>query len=95
MYTGSTGPGWKDVLKKVANPMKTKYKIITRNSLFSLGMILLTGFCVLAPTSGFMAHDCMNSSNSVEVYPLPVPEGCHVTGGEHKVEHFVQAELCV
>jgi hypothetical protein len=68
MYAGSAGPGWRGVLKKVAAPIKAKYKIVTRSSILSLGMLLLTCFCVLAPTSGFVAYDCMNSSNTVEAY---------------------------
>jgi hypothetical protein len=89
MYAGSAG----GALKNVAAPIKTKYKVITRGSLFSLGMILLTGFCILSPTSGFVAYDCMNSSNTVEAYSLLAPEECHITGGEHKVEHLIQAEI--
>jgi hypothetical protein len=66
MYAGPAG----GVLKKVAALIKTKYKVVTRSSLFSLGMVMLTGFGILAPTSGFVAYDCMNSSNTVEAYSL-------------------------
>jgi hypothetical protein len=81
------------VVKKVAAAIKTNYKIMTHSSLFSLGMIMITVFSILAPTSGFVAYDCMNSSNTEEAYSLLAPEECHVTGGEHKVERLVQAEV--
>jgi hypothetical protein len=89
MYAGSAG----GVVKKVAVPIKTKYKIMTNSSLFSLGMLMITGFSILAPTSCFVAYDCMNASNTVEAYSMLAPEECHVTGGEHKVERLVQAEV--
>jgi hypothetical protein len=53
----------------------------------------MTGFNVLTPATGFVAYDCMNASNTVEAYSLLAPEECHVTGGEHKVERIVQAEV--
>jgi hypothetical protein len=87
MYAGSA----KSVVKKVAPPINAKCKIMTNSSIFSLGMLMITGFNILAPASGFVAYDCMNASNTVEAYSLLAPEECHVTGGEHKVERLVQA----
>jgi hypothetical protein len=80
------------VSKKVAPPASIKSKLPYKKSLLPLSMLLMTGFNVLAPASGFVAYDCMNASNTVEAYSLLTPEECHVTGGEHKVEGIVQAE---
>jgi hypothetical protein len=83
MYAGSTGPGWSGAMRKT----------VAHGSLLSFGMLLLTGLCVLTPASGFVAFDCMNASNVVEASSLLAPEECHLTGGEHKVERIVQAEV--
>jgi hypothetical protein len=64
MYAGSTGPGW-------GGP---KGRAVARNSLLSLGLVLLSGLCVLSPAGGFVAYDCTNASNIVEAYSLLEPE---------------------
>jgi hypothetical protein len=89
MYAGSV----KSVPKNVAPPVSMKSKMLAKSSLLSLSMLLMTGFNVLAPASGFVAYDCMNASNTVEAYSLLAPEECHMTGGEHKVKRIVQAEV--
>jgi hypothetical protein len=89
MYAGSV----RDVPGKIASPGSMKSKAFNKKSLLSFSLLLMTGFNVLAPTSGFVAYDCMNASNTVEAYSLLAPEECHVTGGEHKVERIVQAEV--
>jgi hypothetical protein len=89
MYAGSV----RDVPGKIAPPGSMKSKTFNKKSLLSFSLLLMTGFNVLAPTSGFVAYDCMNASNTVEAYSLLAPEECHVTGGEHKVERIVQAEV--
>jgi hypothetical protein len=83
MYAGSV----RSVPGKTASPASMKSNSFNKKSLLSLSLLLMTGFNVLTPASGFVAYDCMNASNTVEAYYLLAPEECHVTGGEHKVEH--------
>jgi hypothetical protein len=89
MYAGSVrgSPG------KITSPESRKISKICKNSLFSLSLLMMVGLNTLAPADGFIAYDCMNASNTVEAYSLLAPEECHVTGGEHKVERIVQAEV--
>jgi hypothetical protein len=89
MYAGSV----RSAPKKIAPPVSKKSKLLDKKSLLSLSMLLMTGLNVLTPASGFVAYDCMNASNTIEAYSVLAPEECHVTGGEHKVERIVQAEV--
>jgi hypothetical protein len=66
-------------------------RAVARSSLLTLGMMLLSGLCVLSPAAGFVAYNSTNASNVVETYSLLEPEECHAVGGEHKVERVVQA----
>jgi hypothetical protein len=89
MYAGSV----RDVPGKIASPASMKNNSFNKKSLLSFSLLLMTGLNILTPASGFVAYDCMNASNTVEAYSLLAPEECHVTGGEHKVERIVQAEV--
>jgi hypothetical protein len=71
----------------------SKGRAVARSSLLTLGVVLLSGLCVLSPAVSFVAYDCTNASNIVEAYSLLEPEECHAVGGEHKVERVVQGEV--